>query len=85
MKAVRVEKAKWSREMSDWLTAQLETGKYVLIPKTLEPNYEYFEYLFVNSEDATAFSLTFSNTIYEYRIYRHPEGNDSTSKGTIRS
>jgi hypothetical protein len=33
MKAVRVEKAKWSREMSDWLTAQLETGKYVLILK----------------------------------------------------
>jgi hypothetical protein len=69
--AVRIGKTKWSQEISDWLTTQLETGKYGFNRETLEPDYEYFEYLFIDAEDATAFSLTFSNTIYEYRIYRN--------------
>ena len=71
MIAVRVGKTKWSSPISDWLTAQLETGKYGFNRETLEPDYAYFEYYFVNAEDATAFSLTFSDTIHEDRIYRN--------------
>ena len=71
MNAVRVGKTKWSQRISDWLVAQLETGKYGFNRDTLEPDYEYFEYYFINAEDATAFSLTFSDTIHEDRIYRN--------------
>ena len=59
MIAVRVGKTKWISKISDWLVSQLETGKYGFNRDTLEPDYPYFEYWFVDSEDAVAFVLTF--------------------------
>ena len=85
MKAVKIVKTKWYQLISDWLSTHLETGKYGFNRDTLEPDYEYFEYYFINSEDATAFSLTFSDKIYEDRIYGNQRGNVTTSEGTIRS
>jgi len=67
--AVRVGKTRWHQEISDWLTVKLETGKYGFNRETLEPDYAYFEYWFVDAEDATAFSLTFDIT-YEDWFHR---------------
>ena len=65
MISVKVSKTKWCQAISDWLTSHLETGKYGYNRETLEPDYEYFEYLFIDAVDATAFTLTFNITWHE--------------------
>lgn len=60
MTGVRIRKIKWCQAMSDWLMFQLEAGKYGLNRETLEPDFNYFEYWFINAEDATAFRIMFS-------------------------
>lgn len=69
MIAVRVGKTNWHYAMSDWLVTQLEIGKYGFNRKTLEPDFPYFEYIFIHAEDATAFSLTFNIITNEDWIY----------------
>ncbi len=71
MTSVKVRKTNWHQGISDWLTSHLETGKYGFNRETLEPDYSYFEYVFTDDEDATAFTLTFNITHYEDWIYRN--------------
>lgn len=65
MTSVKIRKTKWHQELSDWLAGHLETGKYGFNRETLEPDYLYFEYVFIDAEDATAFTLTFNHTVFE--------------------
>ncbi len=61
MSSVKVRKIEWSPQILDWLTAQLLEGKYGFNVDTLQPDYEHFEYWFIDGEDALAFRLTFSD------------------------
>lgn len=63
---VRIGKTKWIFDISNWLVTQLTPGKYGFNKDTLEPDYSYFEYWFLNSEDALAFRMTFSDTFNGY-------------------
>jgi len=61
MSSVKVRKTAWSQQIQDWLTVQILAGKYGFKVETLQPDYEHFEYWFVDGEDALAFRLTFSD------------------------
>jgi hypothetical protein len=57
--SVRITKTKWSFLVSAWLREHFVTGEFWFNKETLEPDYSYFEYCFVNSEDAVAFRINF--------------------------
>lgn len=61
MNIVRVDKSKWTSDIWIWLDSQVQIGKYGFNKETLAPDYSYFEYWFVHSEDATAFILSFKD------------------------
>ncbi len=61
MNAIKIRKTAWSQKIQDWLTAQILVGKYGFNVNTLQPDYEYFEYWFIDGEDALAFGITFSD------------------------
>lgn len=60
MTLVKVEKVKWNNDMSDWLLTNLEAGKYGMLRESLLPEFEHFEYIFIDENDALVFALTFN-------------------------
>jgi len=59
---VKLNKVKWRSDVTDWLVSRIEFGKYGFNRDTLDPDYEYFEYWFIEPEDALIFRLTFPDT-----------------------
>ncbi len=43
----------------DWLKSNLQDGKYGFIRYTLDPDYDYFEFVFTDAEDAMMFGIMF--------------------------
>lgn len=59
MTSVRITKTKWSNQVTEWIILHFVDGEFWFNRETLEPDYSYFEYCFVNPEDALAFKINF--------------------------
>ena len=59
MTRVRINKGLWSTAVVNWLVYNIGSAKFNLNETTLY-RYDYFEYIFINDEDALAFRLAFN-------------------------
>lgn len=56
---VKIQKTEWEKSSLEWLKHNMITGMYGFNQETLEPDYTYFEFLFIDPEDAIMFALLY--------------------------